>query len=463
MKKIKMLVNSIVNGSIGTQITAGVVAVSLIGGAAFGGYKAVQSFNESKQASSYSNVESLKNKIDELITKINELPVNEEVEKLKEEVKELSIINLAENYDEAYDKYKSLEKKYEEVYKSIVQEAEALLKELEGLDVSTLNDEQKSILENSISNYKVICGNSNYKGYKSAYEEAKRVYEGLINGDSIESITEEVKDSNEESKKEESVEVKEESKANGSSNSTPSNSSSNNSSASNSSSNNSQPSSTPSNGSSNSGQTKPSNSGQSNSNSSTNNGSTNAGQTKPSNSGSNNTGSSSSSTPSAPAPSNPAPSNPTPSAPAPSKPQYEAFNGFNYNGSYASGYVGGYNNFASEFYQLSSKSTVSSFNSYVNTAVGALAQGASESVVKSQFLNKVYSNKYLITDVNIERFKVPNMINGEVIFDQFSEAIKQGALNTPGGLFSSVIGDYALVSDDDNIHYVKVTVKFKEI
>lgn len=441
MKKIKMLVNSIVNGSIGTQITAGVIAVSLVGGVAFGGYKAVQSFNNSKQASSYSNVESLRNKIDELITKINELPVNEEVEKLIEEVKELSAINLNENYDEAYDKYKSLEKKYEEIYKAIVQEAEALLKELEGLDVSTLNDEQKSILENSISNYKVICGNSNYRGYKLAYEEAKRVYEGLMNGGSVESTTEEVKDSTEESKKEEPAEVKEESKVNGSTNSSPSNSSSNSSSVSNNSSNNSQ------------------------ANSSTNNGSTNASQTKPSNTGSNNTGSSSSSTPSSPAPSNPAPapSNPAPSAPAPSKPQYEAFNGFNYNGSYASGYVGGYNNFASEFHQLSSKSTVSSFNSYVNTAVGALAQGASESVVKSQFLNKVYNNKYLITDVNIERFKVPNMINGEVIFDQFSEAIKQGALNTPGGLFSSVIGDYALVSDDDNIHYVKVTVKFKEI
>lgn len=441
MKKIKMLVNSIVNGSIGTQITAGVIAVSLVGGVAFGGYKAVQSFNNNKQASSYSNVESLRNKIDELITKINELPVNEEVEKLIEEVKELSAINLNENYDEAYDKYKSLEKKYEEIYKAIVQEAEALLKELEGLDVSTLNDEQKSILENSISNYKVICGNSNYRGYKLAYEEAKRVYEGLMNGGSVESTTEEVKDSTEESKKEETAEVKEESKVNGSTNSSPSNSSSNSSSVSNNPSNNSQ------------------------ANSSTNNGSTNASQTKPSNSGSNNTGSSSSSTPSAPAPSNPAPapSNPAPSAPAPSKPQYEAFNGFNYNGSYASGYVGGYNNFASEFHQLSSKSTVSSFNSYVNTAVGALAQGASESVVKSQFLNKVYNNKYLITDVNIERFKVPNMINGEVIFDQFSEAIKQGALNTPGGLFSSVIGDYALVSDDDNIHYVKVTVKFKEI
>lgn len=434
MKKIKMLVNSIVNGSIGTQITAGVIAVSLVGGVAFGGYKAVQSFNESKQASSYSNVESLKNKIDELITKINELPVNEEVEKLIEEVKELSVINLTENYDEAYDKYKSLEKKYEEVYKSIVQEAEALLKELEGLDVSTLNDEQKAILENSISNYKVICGNSNYKGYKIAYEEAKRVYESLVNGGSVESTTEEVKDSNVESKKEESVAVKEES------NSTNSNSSSNNSQAS-SSSNNSQASSTPS-----------------------NSGSPNSGQTKPSNSGSTNTGSSSSSTPSAPAP---APSNPTPapapSNPAPSKPQYEAFNGFNYKGSFDYDYIGDYNNFVSKFSQLSSKSTVSSFNSYVNTAVGALAQGASDSGVKSQFLNKVYNNKYLITDVSIERFKVPNMMNGEVVFDQFSEAIKQGALNTPGGLFSSVIGNYALINDDDNTYYVKVTVKFKEI
>lgn len=431
MKKIKMLVNSIVNGSIGTQITAGVIAVSLVGGVAFGGYKAVQSFNESKQASSYSNVESLKNKIDELITKINELPVNEEVEKLIEEVKELSVINLTENYDEAYDKYKSLEKKYEEVYKSIIQEAEALLKELEGLDVSTLNDEQKAVLENSISNYKVICGNSNYKGYKIAYEEAKRVYESLVNGGSVESTTEEVKDSNGEYKKEESVAVKEES------NSTNSNSSSNNSQAS-SSSNNSQASSTPSNGSSNSG------------------------QTKPSNSGSTNTGSSSSSTPSAPAP---APSNPAPapSNPAPSKPQYEAFNGFNYKGSFDYDYIGDYNNFVSKFSQLSSKSTVSSFNSYVNTAVGALAQGASDSGVKSQFLNKVYNNKYLITDVSIERFKVPNMMNGEVVFDQFSEAIKQGALNTPGGLFSSVIGNYALINDDDNTYYVKVTVKFKEI
>lgn len=449
MKKIKMLVNLIVNGSIGTQITAGVVAVSLVGGVTFGGYKAVQSYNESKQASSYSNVESLKNKIDELITKINELPVNEQVEKLIEEVKELSIINLTENYDEAYDKYKSLEKKYEEVYKSIVEEAEALLKELEGLDVSNLNEEQKAILENSISNYKVICGNSNYKGYKSAYEEAKRVYEGLLNGDSIESITEEVKDSNEEPNKGEAVEDKEDSKSNNSSsNGSASNSETNNGSSNTGSANSGQPNSTPSNGSANAGQTKPSNSGQSNS-SSSNTGSTNN-SSKPSNSGSTNTGSNNS-------------GSSTPSTPAPSKPQYEAFNGFSYKGSYASGYVGGYNNFASEFSQLSSKSTVSSFNSYVNTAVGALAQGASESVVKSQFLNKVYNNKYLITDVTIERFKVPNMINGEVIFDQFNEVIKQGALNTPGGLFSSVIGDYALVSDDDNIHYVKVTVKFKEI
>ena len=462
MKKIKMLVNLIVNGSIGTQITAGVVAVSLVGGVTFGGYKAVQSFNESKQASSYSNVESLKNKIDELITKINELPVNEEVEKLIEEVKELSIINLTENYDEAYDKYKSLEKKYEEVYKSIVQEAEALLKELEGLDVSNLNDEQKAILENSISNYKVICGNSNYKGYKSAYEEAKRVYEGLINGDSIESITEEVKDSNEEPNKGEAVEDKEDSKSNNSSsNGSASNSETNNGSSNTGSANSGQPNSTPSNGSANAGQTKPSNSGQSNS-SSSNAGST-SNSSKPSNSGSTNTGSNSSSTPSTPAPSNPAPSNPTPSTPTPSKPQYEAFNGFNYKGSFNYDYIGGYNNFASEFYQLSSKSTVSSFNSYVNTAVGALAQGASESGVKSQFLNKVYNNKYLITDVTIERFKVANMINGEVVFDQFSEAIKQGALNTPGGLFSSVIGNYALINDDDNIYYVKVTVKFKEI
>ena len=128
-----------------------------------------------------------------------------------------------------------------------------------------------------------------------------------------------------------------------------------------------------------------------------------------------------------------------------------------------SGYVGGYNDYVSKFSALSSKSTVSSFNSEVNKAVQVLTQGAYEETVKNRFLNKVYNDQYLITGVTIERYSVPIFIGDELVTDPYSELVKQGIENTPGGLFATVVGNYGLVSDSENDYFVKVTVQFKEI
>ena len=128
-----------------------------------------------------------------------------------------------------------------------------------------------------------------------------------------------------------------------------------------------------------------------------------------------------------------------------------------------SGYVGGSNDYDSKYSALSSKSTVSSFVGEVNKAVQSLTQGAYEDTVKSRFLNKVYNGKYLITGVTIERYSVPIFIGDELVTDPYAEIVKQGAENTPGGLFATVVGNYGLVSDSENDYFVKLTVQFKEL
>ena len=82
---------------------------------------------------------------------------------------------------------------------------------------------------------------------------------------------------------------------------------------------------------------------------------------------------------------------------------------------------------------------------------------------KNRFLNKVYNDQYLITGVTIERYSVPIFIGDELVTDPYSELVKQGIENTPGGLFATVVGNYGLVSDSENDYFVKVTVQFKEI
>ena len=121
------------------------------------------------------------------------------------------------------------------------------------------------------------------------------------------------------------------------------------------------------------------------------------------------------------------------------------------------------NDYSSEFSQLSSQSTVSSFNNEVNKAVQSLTQGAYEETVKSKFLNKVYNGKYLITNVSIQKYSVPILINGSLVADPYAELRKQGVENLPGGLFSAVVGNYGLVSDSDNDYFVRVIVSFKEL
>lgn len=152
----------------------------------------------------------------------------------------------------------------------------------------------------------------------------------------------------------------------------------------------------------------------------------------------------------------------------PSKPTYPAFTGFSYSltgDGRQSGYMGGDNNYATRFPGVSSKSTMSSFNGQTNEAIQVLTQGAYQSKVKSKFMNKLYNGKYLITDVSFQTYAVPYAINKHVLTDAeiYQELRNQGVESTPGGLFSQVVGEYGLASDDNNTHFIKITIQFKEI
>lgn len=422
MKKIKMLVNSIVNGSIGTQVVAGVIAVSVLGGAAFGGYKIVKNYQETKQERFNANVEALRTKITELKSKVSILPSTDEVTALSSELMTLEVEDIASKYDECYDRYVDAEDKYEDLLKNYKAEMKALLEELEDLDTSKFNETQLMEFEVAVQNYETVTNMDDFRGYKSMYDEAKRVYEKLASTEnaevSVESVTEE--SITEETKSDETV----------ASNTTPNSDSTSSNSGSNS---------------------KPSNSG------STNTGSTN----KPSNSGSANTGSSNTGS------SNSGTTNTAPSTPAPSTPQYETFNGFSYNLSsegMQSGYVGGDNNYASKFSALSSKSTVSSFVGEANKAVQALTQGAYDEKVKAKFMNKVYDGKYLITGVSITRYTVPVIDNGELVVDPYSYLVRQGVEDLPDGLFATVVGNYGDLNGQEGYDsFVRIVIQFKEI
>lgn len=447
MKKIKMLVNSIVNGSIGTQVVAGVVAVTVLGGAAFGGYKVYENLSGTKQERLNKNVESLKSKIVELREKASKLPNTDDVNALQAELSDLESFDIANNYDEAYDRYVDAEDKYNDLLGNFKAEMKALLEELEALDVSKFNESQVQEFEVAVQNYETVTNMEDFDGYKAMYEEAKKVYEKLASEENVEVSVESVNESSEEE-----VNSNEETVANNTTSSSTSNSGSTNTVST---STNSGSTNKPSNsGSTNSGSTssnsgstnKPSNSG------STNSGSTNSGST---NSGSTNTGSTNSGS-----------TNTTPSTPAPSTPQYETFNGFSYSLSsegHDTTYVGGDNNYASMFSQLSSKSTVSSFVSEANRAVQVLTQGAYEDKVKAKFMNKVYNGKYLVTGVSISRYSVPVIDNGELVTNPYSYLVNQGVENLPGGLFTTVVGKYSLVSDDGIDRFVRIVIQFKEI
>lgn len=443
MKKIKMLVNSIVNGSIGTQIVAGVVAVSVLGGAAFGGYKVYENLSGTKQERLNKNVDSLKSKIVELKSKASKLPSSDEVNDLQVELMDLEYFDIANNYDEAYDRYIKAEDKYEELLKNYKAEMETLLKELESLDVSKFNETQLQEFEIAVQNYKVVTNMEEFGGYKSMYEEAKRVYDRLVSEQDSES------DKNAES------ETSSEEKSDSSNNSTASNNSGSTNTGSTSTNSGSTNSGSTNTGSTNSGSTssnsgstnKPSNSG------STNSGSTNSGSA---NTGSTNTGSSNSDS-----------TNTTPINPEPSTPQYETFNGFSYNldtEGYKSGYIGGNNDYSSRYSVLSSKSTVSSFVSEANKAIQSLTQGAYDDKVKSKFMNKLYNGKYLITGVSINRYTVPIIDNGELVVDPYPYLVNQGIENLPSGLFATVVGNYGDLNGQEGYDsFVRIVIEFKEI
>ena len=125
-----------------------------------------------------------------------------------------------------------------------------------------------------------------------------------------------------------------------------------------------------------------------------------------------------------------------------------------------SGYMGGNNDYASMFNQLSSKSTYSAFVSEVNKAVQVVTQGAYVETVKAKFLNKVYNGK-TITNVEFKYYTVPFMDNGEMVTDQYPYLQKQGVENFSGPNFSTVLACYGLVSDNGELsRFVQCTVYF---
>lgn len=146
----------------------------------------------------------------------------------------------------------------------------------------------------------------------------------------------------------------------------------------------------------------------------------------------------------------------------PVQPQYPAFDGTINSGGRTNGYLGGENDYTSWYPQVSSKSTVPSLLPSVNKAVQLLTMGFDENAIRSSFLNKTF-NGYLITGVTVERYSVPKIVDGEVVFDYYDHLVNQGVANTPGGLFATVVGEYGHVSDELTTFFVKVTVQLSEM
>lgn len=140
------------------------------------------------------------------------------------------------------------------------------------------------------------------------------------------------------------------------------------------------------------------------------------------------------------------------------KKEDNSFKGFYYSiGKDGSSYdkVGGENDYAAMFPQVSNKSTVKGLVPDVNRAVQVLTQGAYESKVKSKFLGKTYNGKKIV-DVQIQYYEIP-CLTGNELTDMNKELKKRGAFNTPGGQFASVLGEYTPMNDSLE-GFVKCTV-----
>lgn len=182
MKKIKMLVNSIVNGSIGTQVVAGVVAVSVLGGAAFGGYTIVKNVQNQKQiqAAIEKKKEDIRTGIITLEAELDRFPEEEDVSSIRAELEELKSMDIDNDYDNAFDKYTSISESVEPlsaIYKKKILDCST---ELNKLDFSMFNDEESKTFKDLLEEFGVVANNFDYKNYQAVYEKVKAGYDELV-------------------------------------------------------------------------------------------------------------------------------------------------------------------------------------------------------------------------------------------------------------------------------------------
>lgn len=176
MKNIKSL---IIEGSLGVKLITGIVAIGVLSGIGFSGYKAFTYYRK-LHPSMETKIESLNASIDSSISMASRISDNQEVIDLSSDLSVLKSSLDSKNYDEVYSKYEDLSSKLNDILASYNTEVSDLVKELESLDVSKLDEKSRNLLAESISHFKSIASVGTVDSYKNAYNECKDLYNELL-------------------------------------------------------------------------------------------------------------------------------------------------------------------------------------------------------------------------------------------------------------------------------------------
>lgn len=179
MKSIKNLINSIMKGSLGVKLIAGIITVGVLSGIGFGCYKGV-SYYRKLNPSMESKIDSLNASIDSSISMASKISDNLEIVDISSDLSVLKSSLDSKNYEESYSKYEELSGRLNELLSSYNTEVSNLTKELESLDLSALDEGSKNKVLESISYFKSIASVGGNEAYMIAYNECKDLYNELL-------------------------------------------------------------------------------------------------------------------------------------------------------------------------------------------------------------------------------------------------------------------------------------------
>lgn len=180
MKSIK---NLIIEGSLGVKLVAGVVTIGVLSSIGFGCYKGVTYYMK-LHPSMQSKIDSLNASIDSSISMASRVTGNLEIVDISSDLSVLKSSLDSKNYDESYAKYEELSGKLNDLLTTNNAEVSNLTEELESLDLSSLNEDSKNKMLESISHFKSIASVGGNEDYMLAYNECKELYNELLTSSS---------------------------------------------------------------------------------------------------------------------------------------------------------------------------------------------------------------------------------------------------------------------------------------